>query len=124
MFSSKVSVQGVKEYDVHFPEHEEGLDGDSGEEVDGGLVEEEVVGDARDQGQVASTDIVELRKSYITYLLQNILRKFAETTSVNSIEHKIELQVLQGNTSQEKGSMQVCEKKGRETRNKQGGGSS
>ena len=123
MFASKVSVQGVKEYDVHIPEHEEGLDGDSGEEVDGGLVEEEVVGDARDQGQVASTDIVELRKSYITYLLQNILRKFAET-SVNSIGHKIELQVLQGNTSQEKGSMQVCEKKGRGTRNKPGGGSS
>ena len=50
MFASKVSVQGVEEYDVHIPEHEEGLDGDSGEEVDGGLVEEEVVGDARDQG--------------------------------------------------------------------------
>ena len=39
----------MEEDDVHIPDHEDGLDGDGGEEVDGGLVEEEIVADAWDQ---------------------------------------------------------------------------
>ena len=86
ILSSQVSVKGVQEDDVHVAEHEEGLDGDGGEEVDGGLVEEEVVADAWDQRQMASTVVVELLKSDVTYLFQNILRESAETIG-NSMVH-------------------------------------
>ena len=90
ILSSQVSVKGVQEDDVHVAEHEEGLDGDGGEEVDGGLVEEEVVADAWDQRQMASTVVVELLKSNVADLFQNILRKFAETMA-NIILHNGEV---------------------------------
>ena len=77
--TSKVGVEGVKEDDVHVADHEGRLDGDGGDEVDGGLVEEEVVGDAWHQGDVAAAKVVELLKSYVTYLVQNVFRKTAET---------------------------------------------
>ena len=79
MPSSKVGVEGVKEDDVHVADHEGRLDGDGGDEVDGGLVEEEVVGDAWHQGEVAAANVVELLKSYVTYLVQCVFGKTAET---------------------------------------------
>ena len=79
MSTSKVVVEGVKEDDVHVADHEGRLDGDGGDEVDGGLVEEEVVGDAWHQGEVAAAIVVELLKSYVTYLVQYVFRKTAET---------------------------------------------
>ena len=79
MSTSKVGVEGVKEDDVHVADHEGRLDGDGGDEVDGGLVEEEVVGDAWHQGEVAAAKVVELLKSYVTYLVQYVFGKTAET---------------------------------------------
>ena len=79
MSTSKVGVEGVKEDDVHVADHEGRLDGDGSDEVDGGLVEEEVVGDAWHQGEVAAAQVVELLKSYVTYLVQYVLGKGAET---------------------------------------------
>ena len=84
IFSSQIGVKRVEEDDVHIADHEDGLDGDGGEEVDGGLVEEEIVADSWDQCKMAAAFVVESLKSYVTYLLQNILRKSAETI-VNSI---------------------------------------
>ena len=84
--SSKVGVEGVKEDDVHVADHEGRLDGDGGDEVDGGLVEEEVVGDAWHQGEVAATKVVELLKSYVTYLVQYVFGKTAETFIVKRTE--------------------------------------
>ena len=86
MSSSKVGVEGVKEDDVHVADHEGRLDGDGGDEVDGGLVEEEVVGDAWHQGEVAAAIVVELLKSYVTYLVQYVFGKTAETFIVKSRE--------------------------------------
>ena len=121
IFSSEISVKGVKKDDVHIPEHEDGLDGDGGEEVDCRLVEEKIVADAWDQGQMAATVVVESLKSNVTYLLQNILRKLAETI-VNSIVQLVYVRFFL--TSQEKGFVQVCETKGREMKSRRRYGSS
>ena len=106
---------------VHIAEHEDGLDGDGGEEVDSRLVEEKIVADAWDQGQMATTVVVESLKSNVTYLLQNILRKLAETI-VNSIVQLVYVRFFL--TSQEKGFVQVCETKGREMKSRRQYGSS
>ena len=48
ILSSKIGVKGVEEDDVHVPDHEERLDGDGSEKVDGGLAKEKIVADAWD----------------------------------------------------------------------------
>ena len=110
MSPSKVGVEGVKEDDVHVADHEGRLDGDGGDEVDGGLVEEEVVGDAWHQGEVAAAQVVELLKSYVTYLVQNVFRKTAGTV-VKSIDGRGYKTCF---TFQERGCLQVCGKQGRQ----------
>jgi len=92
MSTSKVGVEGVKEDDVHVADHEGRLDGDGGDEVDGGLVEEEEVGDAWHQGEVAAAQVVEFLKSYVTYLVQNVFRKtaFKREDACKSVEGKVD----------------------------------